>query len=49
MRKDRLIVGLICIALAVWLFLSGATGDSVAPVITILVLGVVMVAISRRR
>ena len=49
MRKDRLIVGLICIALAVWLFLSGATGDTVAPAIAIAVLGIIMVAISRRR
>ena len=35
MRKDRLIVGLICIALAVRLFLSGATGHTVAPAIAI--------------
>jgi hypothetical protein len=48
-RKDRLIVGLICIALAVWLFLLGATGDTVAPAVAIAVLGIVMVAISRRR
>lgn len=49
MRKDRLIVGLICIALAVWLFLSGATGDTVAPAVAIAVLGIIMVAISRKR
>jgi len=48
-RKDRLIVGLICIALAVWLFLSGATGDAVAPAVAIAVLGIIMVAISRKR
>ena len=49
MRKDRLIVGLICIALAVWLFLSGATGDTVAPAVAIVVLGLIMVAISRKK
>lgn len=49
MRKDRLIVGLICIALAVGLFLSGATGDTVAPAVAIAVLGIIMVAISRKR
>ena len=49
MRKDRLIVGLICIALAVLLFLSGATGDTVAPAVAIAVLGIIMVAISRKR
>lgn len=48
MRKDRLIVGLICIALAAWLFVSGATGDTVAPAITIAILGIIMVAIARR-
>jgi len=48
-RKDRLIVGLICIALAVWLLVSGATGDTVAPAITIAILGIIMVAISRKR
>ena len=49
MKKDRLIVGLICIALAVWLFLSGTTGDTVAPAIAIATLGIIMVAISRKR
>lgn len=49
MRKDRLVVGAICIALAVWLFASGATGDTLAPAITIAILGIVMVAISRKR
>jgi len=48
-RKDRLIVGLICIALAVWLFLSGTTGDAVAPAVAIAILGIIMVAISRKR
>ncbi|MFH1640211.1 MAG: hypothetical protein ABIB93_07900 [Chloroflexota bacterium] len=49
MRKDRLIAGLICIALAVWVFLTGKTGETVAPALAIAVLGIVMVAISRRR
>ena len=49
MRKDRLIVGLVCIALAVWLFLSGTTGDTVAPAVAIAVLGIAMVAISRKK
>jgi len=48
-RKDRLIVGLVCIALAVWLFLSGTTGDTVAPAVAIAVLGIAMVAISRKK
>jgi len=48
-RKDRLLVGLVCLVLAVWLFLSSATDDTVAPATAILVLGIVMVAISRKR
>ena len=49
MRKDRLIVGLICVALAAWLFLSGRTGNTVAPAVAIAVLGIIMVAIARKR
>jgi len=45
-RKDRLIVGLLCIAFAVWTMLSNS---SVAPAIAIGVLGIIMVAISRNR
>ncbi|MFC1872697.1 hypothetical protein ACFLYV_03165 [Chloroflexota bacterium] len=48
MRKDRFIVGIICIALAVWIFLSGVSGGTVAPAIAVLILGITMVAISRR-
>ena len=48
MRKDRFIVGIICIALAIWLFLAGSCGATVAPAIVVLILGITMVAISRR-
>lgn len=47
-RKDRFIVGIICIALAVWMFLAGASGGTVAPAIAVLILGITMIAISRR-
>jgi hypothetical protein len=49
MRKDRFIVGIICIALAIWMFLAGANGGTVAPAIAVLILGITMIAISRRR
>ena len=49
MRKYRLIVGLICIALGAWLILSGVTADTIAPAIAVVVLGIIMVAIARRR
>jgi hypothetical protein len=48
-RKDRFIVGVICVALAVWMFLAGASGDTIAPAIAVLILGITMIAISRRR
>jgi len=32
-RKDRLIVGALRLAYAVWIFLSGETGGTVAPAI----------------
>ena len=56
MRKDRLVVGLFCIALSVWLFFSGATDDTRTSAVAIAVLGIasavlgiVMVAISRKK
>jgi len=49
LRKDRLIVGLLCIAFAVWTFLVGTTNSTIAPAISIGILGLIMVAISRKR
>ena len=46
MRKDRLIVGLLCIVFAVWTFLFDST---VVPAIGIGVLGLVTLAIARKR
>jgi len=48
MRKDRLIVGIICIGLSIWMFLAGVSGGTVAPAIAVLILGITMIAISRR-
>jgi hypothetical protein len=49
MRKDRFIVGILCIGLSVWMLLAGASGGTVAPAIAVLILGITMIAISRRR
>jgi hypothetical protein len=46
MRKDRLIIGLLSIAFAVWSFLSNNT---IGPAIAIGILGLVTVAISKKR
>ncbi|UCH51391.1 MAG: hypothetical protein JSV54_01055 [Chloroflexota bacterium] len=49
MRKDRLIVGILCLALSAWMFLAGASGGTTAPSVAIAVLGIIMIAISKRR
>jgi len=49
LRKDRSIVGTICIVLAIWMFIAGTTGGTIAPTIAVAVLGVILVVISRRR
>jgi len=46
MRKDRLIVGLLCIAFAVWTFLSD---NPIGPAIAIGVLGLITAAIARKK
>ncbi|MFC2004594.1 hypothetical protein ACFLUY_00030 [Chloroflexota bacterium] len=48
MRKDRLIVGIICVALSIWMFMAGVSGGTIAPAIAVLILGLTMIAISRR-
>ena len=48
-RKDRIIVGVLCLAYAVWIFLSGETGGTVAPAVAFTVLGIWAVATSRRK
>lgn len=48
MRKDRLIVGVICIGLSMWMFIAGVNGGTIAPAIVVAILGIIMVAISRR-
>ncbi len=49
MRKSRLIVGLILIAAAVLLFVFGEGRYSTSGVVALAVLGLVSVAISRRK
>jgi len=49
MRKDRFIVGIICIGLSIWMFMAGASGGTIAPAIAVLILGITMITISRRR
>jgi len=47
--KVRLIIGIICIAIAIWMFLSGELSENPAPAIAVLVIGIVLLAIAKRR
>jgi len=49
MRKDRFIVGILCLVLAAWILLVGTNGGTVAPAIAIAVLGIWGVATARKR
>jgi len=49
MRKDRFVVGIICLALAAWILLVGRTGGTLAPAVILLVLGIWGVAMARKR
>jgi len=49
MRKDRFIVGIICLALSAWILFVGTTGGIVAPAIVLAVLGIWGVATARKR
>jgi len=49
MSKSRLIIGIACIAIALWMFLSGEAGENPAPAIAVTAIGVILIAISRRK
>jgi hypothetical protein len=49
MAKARLVIGIICIAISIWMFLSGELSESPAPAIAVLAIGIILLAISRRR
>ena len=48
-RKDKLIVGVLCIVYALWILLSGKTGGTVAPIVAFAVLGLWALSTSRKR
>jgi hypothetical protein len=49
MRKDRLIVGILCIAFAVWTYIAGNNGQTIAPATAIAILGIISIAIARKK
>jgi hypothetical protein len=49
MARVRLIIGIICIAVAIWMFLSGELSENPAPAIAVAAIGVILIAITKRR
>jgi hypothetical protein len=49
MRKGLLIAGIIYIALGAWLILSHILGENIVPGIAVVVVGIALTAISRKR
>ena len=47
MKIERLFIGLICIAVSIWMFLSGELSENPAPATAVLVIGIIAVATSR--
>ena len=48
MKRARFIGGVICFAVAAAIFLLGTTSESIPPAITLIIVGVVLVATARR-
>ena len=49
MRRDRFVVGIVCLALAAWILLVETTGGTVGPAIALTVLGIWGLATARKR
>ena len=49
MRKGLLIAGIVCIALGAWLILSHTLGENIVPGIAVVVVGIALATISRKR
>lgn len=48
MKIAQLAIGIICIAVSIWGFVSGELGETPVIPIVVLIIGVVLVAISQR-
>ena len=49
MTKVQFIIGTICIAISIWIFLSGELRENPSPAIAVLAIGIILIAISRRK
>jgi len=48
-RKDRLIIGILCLAFAAWTYIAGEDGGTIAPATAIGILGMITIAIAHRK
>lgn len=49
MKKLQFVIGIICIAVSIWGFVSDELSENIAIPIAVLVIGIILIAISRRR
>jgi hypothetical protein len=49
MKKSRFVVGILCCVVAVLLLVFGSTGGTTSGAVAFAILGIAMIAISRRR
>ena len=47
MGRARLIIGIICIAIGIWMFLCGELSENPAPAIAVAAIGVILIAIAK--
>jgi hypothetical protein len=46
--RARLIIGIICVAVAIWMFLSGEFSENPAPAIAVAVIGLILIVMAKR-
>lgn len=49
MKKVQFVIGIICIAVSIWVFVSGELSENLVIPIVVLVIGIILITISRRR
>lgn len=48
MKIAQLVIGIVCIGVSIWGFVSGELGGNVGIPIVVLIIGIILIAISRR-
>jgi hypothetical protein len=48
MKIAQLVIGIICIAVSIWGFVSGELGENFVIPVAVLIIGIILIAISQR-